>query len=192
MRLPPAINTIHNTLRQWYSGLEIASPLLRHNTPINNMQNTPQQTDGWTCGLHILLINLTTIFQGRIPTLIYTQHHAESLSRSHLNYVLTGELDTYVTSLIRDITNPTHRTPITYHTRRKTHIQPITSTHNEHTSPLPTSTSSRKRTHTLTQTQTLYQPTPLASTQNPQKSPSTQRHHPTHRLAHETCSTHSP
>ncbi len=69
LRPPPAINMIHNTLRQWYSGLEVAPPLLRQDTPITHNQSTPQQTYGWTCGLHMLLINLTTIYQGRIRTL---------------------------------------------------------------------------------------------------------------------------
>jgi len=133
------------------------------------MQNTLQQTDGWTCDLHMLLINLTTIYQGRIPTLIHTQHHAESLSRSHLKYVLTGELDTYVTSRIHDLTNLTHRMPRTYHTRRKTYMQPITTTQNKYTSPPTTSTPYRKIARALTQTPTLPQPNSLTSTQNPPK-----------------------
>ena len=89
LRPPPAINMIPNTLRQWYTGLDIAPPLLRQDTPNIHIQITPQQTDGWTCSLHMLLINLTTIYQGCIPALNHTQHHAETLARSHLKYVLT-------------------------------------------------------------------------------------------------------
>ena len=63
--------------------------------------------------------------------------------------------------------------PITYHTRRKTHTQPITTTHNKHTSPLPPSKSSCKRARTLTHTPTLSQPTHLTTTQNLPKTPST-------------------
>ena len=57
LRPPPAINIIHNTLRQWYSGLEISPPLLHKETPLTHIQSTPQQTDGWTCGIHMLRIN---------------------------------------------------------------------------------------------------------------------------------------
>jgi hypothetical protein len=129
---------IHNTLRHWYTRLEIAPSLLRQYTPIVHIQSTPQQIDGWTCGLHMLLINLPTIHQGRIPTLTHTQHHAESLSRSHLRYILAGELDIYVTKLIHDLTNPIQRAPRTYHTRRHKRARPTPNTNNKNTSPLST------------------------------------------------------
>ena len=117
----------------------------------------------------MLLINLTTIYQGRIPTLIHTQHHAESLSRSHLRYVITGELDAYVTSLIHDLT-PTLRSPKTYHTRRERTRQ-TPNTNNDNASPLPTPTSSHKRPHTTTETQTPHQLTPPTASQKPPKKP---------------------
>jgi len=117
----------------------------------------------------MLLINFTTIYHGRIPTLIHTQHHTESLSRSHHKYVLIGELDTHVTSLIHDLTNPTQHPPRTYHTCRNKHTQTIPNTNNERAPSRPTPTSSRKKTHTLTHTPTLHQPTPFTSTQNPPK-----------------------
>ncbi len=107
LRLPPAIHKIHNTLRQGYTGLDTAPPLLQLTTPVTHTQSTPQQTDDWSYGIHMLLTNLTTIYQGRIPILTHTQQHAESLSRSHLKYVITGELDEYVTNLIHDLTNLT-------------------------------------------------------------------------------------
>ena len=50
----------------------------------------------------MLLTNLATIYQERILTLTHTQHHADSLSRSHLKYVIAGELDAYVTNLIHN------------------------------------------------------------------------------------------
>ena len=79
----------------------------------------------------MLLITLATIYQGRIPTLTHTHHHVESLSLSHLKYVITGELDTYVTNLIHSLTNPTQRTPKrTIHPARSTRNQPPTSTQN--------------------------------------------------------------
>jgi hypothetical protein len=50
LRSPQAFNMIHNILRQWYTGLEIAPPILRQDTPIVHIQRTPQQANGWTCG----------------------------------------------------------------------------------------------------------------------------------------------
>ena len=44
-RPPHGINKIHNTLRQWYLGLEVAPTLLRQDTPNTHIQCTPQQTD---------------------------------------------------------------------------------------------------------------------------------------------------
>ena len=67
----------------------------------------------------MLFINLTTIYRGRIPTLNNTQHYAEILSRSHLKYVLTGEIDTYETCLVQELTNQAHRTVRTSHPRKK-------------------------------------------------------------------------
>ncbi len=121
LRPPPAINIIHITLRQWYTGLSTTPPLLRQDTPNINIQSTPHQTDGWTCGLRMLLVNLTTIYQGRVPNLSHNQHHAETLSISHLKYVLTRELDTYVTRLVRELTNQSNRTVKTSHPQKNTH-----------------------------------------------------------------------
>ena len=42
LRPPPAIHMIHNTLRQWYTGLDTAPPLLQHTTPVTHIQSTPQ------------------------------------------------------------------------------------------------------------------------------------------------------
>ena len=53
----------------------------------------------------MLLINLTTIYQGNIPILKHSQLHAEALSRSYLKYVLAREIDTKVIRLVRDLTN---------------------------------------------------------------------------------------
>ncbi len=122
LRQPPAIHRIHNTLCHWYSGLEVAPPLLRHDTPTTHHQSTPQQTDNWACGLHVLHTNLTTIYQGRVPTLTHTQQHAEELSRSHLRYILTGELDTFVTNLIHNLTTTPHQAQRT-NSRHKNHTQ---------------------------------------------------------------------
>jgi hypothetical protein len=143
---------IHNALRQWYTWLDIAPPLLRQGAPNIHIQSTPQKTDGWTCGLHMLLINLTTIYQGRIPALNHTQLYAEILSRSHLKYVLTGELDTHVIRLVRDLTNQVHRSARNSHPRKKAHTK-HTDTKTIHNTPTPALTHlPRKRTQTPTYT----------------------------------------
>ena len=144
---------IQNTLRQWYTGLDIPPPLLRQDTPNIHSQSTPHHTNGWTCGLHMLLLNLTTIYQGRIPTLNHTQHHAETLSRSHLKYVLTEELDTCIACLVRELTNQAHRKVRSSHSRKKAHTKPTDTSRTNHITSPPTLTLLPcKRTHTHTQT----------------------------------------
>jgi hypothetical protein len=56
---------IYNTLRQWYSDHSIAPPLLRYTTPPITAKSTPQQTDNWSCCLHMLLNNLSGSFPPR-------------------------------------------------------------------------------------------------------------------------------
>jgi hypothetical protein len=82
----------------------------------------------------MLLINLATIYQGAIPTLRHTQAHAYQLSKIHLRYTLTGELDSTVPQIIQELSNteltrpwppPTvHPTPQTKQTRYSTRIRP--------------------------------------------------------------------
>ena len=78
----------------------------------------------------MLPINLATIYQGRIPTLRHTQLHAETLSRSYLKYVLTGELDAYDICLIRELTNQACRIVRNPRTRNTTQAQSTTTTQN--------------------------------------------------------------
>jgi hypothetical protein len=40
----------------------------------------------------MLLVALSTIYQGKKPVINYTTEHAYVLSRAHLHYELTGEL----------------------------------------------------------------------------------------------------
>jgi len=89
-RYPHTTRRIHNTLRQWYSNLSIAPKLLQNPTPTIITKSTPLQADGWSCGLHMLLLYLATIYQGTLPTLRHTQTHAHNLSRIHLRYTLAG------------------------------------------------------------------------------------------------------
>jgi len=94
-----------------------------------------------------------------------------------------GTLDTYVTSLIHDLTNSTPCAPRTYHTRCHKRTQPTPNTNNEKTSPLPTPTPSHKITYTSAETPTLHQPTPPTKTQKPPKKPvnvTPPLHTPTH------------
>ena len=96
---PPPVTMIHHTLKEWYKDLP-TPPLLTTQHPTVVQKSTPRQTDGWSCGLHMLLINLATIYQGGPPTLRHTQRHAEHLSRIQLRYTLTGDLDPTITQVL--------------------------------------------------------------------------------------------
>jgi len=140
---PHTSHRIHNTLRQWYTNLPIAPQMLQNPSPIIITKSTPLETDGWSCGLHMLLINLATIYQGTLPTLRHTQIHAHHLSRIHLRYVLTGELDPSVPSIVRElhITDPRIPwpiSPITYNTHELYQRRYTTRTRNQtHTTQHP-------------------------------------------------------
>jgi hypothetical protein len=58
--------------------------------------------------MHMLLVNLATIYQGNIPNLLHTQTHVEILYRMHLKYTLTRELDPQLAHFTRELpsTNP--------------------------------------------------------------------------------------
>jgi hypothetical protein len=131
----------------------------------NSLNLRPAYAINMTCGLPMLLINLATIYQGRIPTLGHTQLHADTLSRSHLKYVIIGELDTHVTCLIRELTNQAYSTVRIPRTRNTNHVNTTTTTQNKPlmappTSPLPP----RKRTHTPSRTSPPNQLTPHSPT----------------------------
>jgi len=106
---------IHNTRRQWYSNLPIAPHLLQNSTPKIITKSTPVQTDGWSCGLHILPINLATSYQGTLPTIHHTRTHAHQLSRIHLRYTLTGELDPSVPHIVQELHITDYRLHWTLH-----------------------------------------------------------------------------
>ncbi len=42
--------------------------------------------------MHMLLVALSTIYQGKKPIINYTAKHAYVLSRAHLHYELTGNI----------------------------------------------------------------------------------------------------
>jgi len=60
------VTHIHRTLKEWYKDL-LTPPLLTAHHPTVIQKSTPRQTDGWSCGIHMLLINLATIYQGGPP-----------------------------------------------------------------------------------------------------------------------------
>ena len=105
-RPPPSAKHIHSTLRQLYSNTYIAQPILHPDTPHINIASMLRQTDGWSYGLHMLLINLTTIYQCNIPKLYHTQELAHTLSRILLRYILTGRLDPQLAQIHTN--SPTH------------------------------------------------------------------------------------
>jgi hypothetical protein len=94
--------------------------------------------------MHMLLINLTTIYQGDIPVLKHAQSTAHTLSRQYLRYTLKGELDTHIENIIKEITTRTntsvtppiehpttsHPNPQSHDTTSHTHI-PNTRAHDE-------------------------------------------------------------
>jgi len=53
--------------------------------------------------MHMLFINLATIYQGWHPTLRYTQIQAEQLSRFQHSYTLTWELDPLTTHMVSEL-----------------------------------------------------------------------------------------
>ena len=74
---------IHKTLSQWHTNLPIAPQLLQNPSPTIITKSKSLQTDGWSCGLHMLLINLATIYQATLPTLRHTQTHVCPSPFSH-------------------------------------------------------------------------------------------------------------
>ena len=118
----------------------------------------------------MVLINLTSIYQGRIPTLNHTQHHAEILARSHLKSILTGELDTHVARLVRELTNQAQRTATNSYPRNKAHTKHTNTTKTSHSTPTPTlALLPRKKMQKPIHTPTPNKPTPNSQTPNPYK-----------------------
>ena len=56
--------------------------------------------------MHMLLISLSAIYQGRIPTLQYGQRHVDQMSTTHLRYLLTGEITPWIDKLITYLSDP--------------------------------------------------------------------------------------
>jgi hypothetical protein len=84
--IPRTVTHLHKHIRQWY-GNSMLPPALQPMTPTVHTPHTPQQTDGWSCAMHMLLTSLSAIYQGHVPVLQYGQRHVDQLSRAHLRYV---------------------------------------------------------------------------------------------------------
>ena len=52
---PPSVYALHQRLRRWYAHQEHIPEVLTHDTPHIQILETPTQTDGWTCSMHMLL-----------------------------------------------------------------------------------------------------------------------------------------
>jgi len=58
---PPLVKYIQRTLKERYEDLPITI-LLTTRHPLVIIKSTPYQTDGWSCRMYLLLINLATIY----------------------------------------------------------------------------------------------------------------------------------
>ena len=92
--IPPVVPKLHATLREWYGDHKlIPKPSILENlVPHIIQEDCPLQIDKWSCGIHMLLITLATLYQGKKPVLHYTREDAMLLSQAHLHHELTGEL----------------------------------------------------------------------------------------------------
>jgi hypothetical protein len=87
------VRKIYKALNSWYNdNPDIAKPMILKQAYKVSKQKIPLQGDGWSCGMHMLLVALATIYQGKKPVINYTTEHAYVLSRAHLHYELTGEI----------------------------------------------------------------------------------------------------
>jgi len=84
---------IHTALQFSYEDNYEAFPLiLRNLEPKVIRQTCLFQRDKWSCGIHMLLITLATIYQGKKPDLYYTREDTYLFSQALLHHQLSGEL----------------------------------------------------------------------------------------------------
>jgi len=84
---------IHTALQFSYEDNYEAFPLILQNPEPKVIRETcPLQRDRWNCGIHVLMITLATICQGKKPDLYYTREDAYLFSQAHLHHELTDEL----------------------------------------------------------------------------------------------------
>ena len=84
---------IHSALQISYEDNYEAFPLILQNPEQKAIRETcPLQRDKLSCGNHMLMITLATIYQGKKLDLYYTREDAYFVSQANLHHELTGEL----------------------------------------------------------------------------------------------------
>ena len=106
--IPAVVPKIHSALQAWYVDNKQPKPsILENPDPDIIKESCPLQIDKWSCGIHMLLITLATIYQGKRPALHYTREDAILLSQAHLHHELTGELlQPCIGRIVDLLTNP--------------------------------------------------------------------------------------
>ena len=99
---------MHARLRNWYSHTLLLPSLTPKNINITT-SHTPQQQEGWSCALHMLLEFLSAIYQGTVPIIQYIQRHAYQLSRMLIRYVITGELTPWIDKIRTYLSDPLNK-----------------------------------------------------------------------------------
>jgi len=96
---------MHKALRTWHEDNHKELPIVLQPPKAKIIKDgIPLQEDVWSCGIHVLMAALATIYNGKKPILQYTREHAYLLSRSHLHFEFTGEVlpcDTDIVDILR-------------------------------------------------------------------------------------------
>jgi hypothetical protein len=106
--IPEVVPKLHSALRTWYvDNKQPKPPILENTDPSIIAESCPLQVDKWSCGIHMLLVTLATIYQGKKPALCYERKDAYLLSQAHLHHELTGELlEPCIGRIVDLLTNP--------------------------------------------------------------------------------------
>ena len=106
--IPDVVPKIHSSLQSWYVKNKQPKPsILENPDPDIIKESCPLQIDKWSCGIHMLMITLATIYQGKKPVLHYTREDAILFSQAHLHHELTGELlEPCIGRIVDLLTNP--------------------------------------------------------------------------------------
>jgi hypothetical protein len=106
--IPEVVPKLHSALRTWYvDNKQPKPPILENTDPSVITESCPLQVDKWSYGIHMLLVTLATIYQGKKPALCYERKDAYLLSQAHLHHELTGELlEPCIGRIVDLLTNP--------------------------------------------------------------------------------------
>ncbi len=80
VEIPPVVPKLHASLREWYKHKTPKPSILENLDPHIIQEDCPLQIDKWSYGIHMLLITLATLYQGKKPILHYTREDAMLLS----------------------------------------------------------------------------------------------------------------